>query len=188
MPWSPFPAFSERRSGATLWLVANHLKSKSRCGGEDSFDHDRGQGCWNLTRTSQARALAKWATSLVVESGEARVLLIGDFNAYMAEDPVRALESAGYENLIKRLPSAQRYSYVFAGQSGVLDHAFASSALQADILDVAIWHNNADEPAALDYVSGGKRDDRYAISPWRASDHNPVLIGLTLRQPAALRQ
>ena len=173
--------FSDRRSGTKLWLVVNHLKSKSRCGGPDSFDHDRGQGCWNLTRTSQARGLAKWVAGLMAESDEPKVLLIGDFNAYLAEDPVRALESTGYENLIKRLPASDRYSYIFGGQAGVLDHGFASAALQAEVTDVAIWHNDADEPATLDYASRGKRDDRYAVSPWRASDHDPLLIGLTLR-------
>ncbi len=171
--------FSDRRTGAAFWLVINHLKSKSRCGGADSFDHDRGQGCWNLTRTSQARALDKSVSMLVAQSGEPQVLLIGDFNAYLAEDPIRLLENHGYENLLWRLPAADRYSYVFAGQAGALDHGFASTALQSQISSIAIWHTSADEPSTFDYSTSSKPDDRYAATPWRASDHDPLLIGIT---------
>ena len=172
--------FSDRRSGIEFWLVVNHLKSKSRCPGANGFDHDRGQGCWNLTRTSQAKALHKWVQMLTARSAEPKVLLMGDFNAYLEEDPIRALESAGYEDLLKRLPADQRYSYIFDGRSGALDHGFASAALQPSVRGITLWHVNADEPAILDYVSGGKPDDRYAATPWRASDHDPVLVGLQL--------
>ena len=37
----------------------------------------------------------------------------------------------------------------------------------------AEWHNNADEAAAHDYRAGG-------TGPWRASDHDPLLVGLDL--------
>ena len=173
--------FIERDGGASFWLVANHLKSKSRCPSAQSFDHDRGQGCWNLTRVSQMRALARWSAELSDSSHDPNVLLVGDFNAYLNEDPIRLLEQAGFEDLIRRQPAAERYSYVYAGQSGALDHAFASDALRGAITATAYWHINADEPSVFDYTSSGKPDDRYAPGPWRASDHDPLLVGITLQ-------
>ena len=171
--------FADRRTGNAFWLVVNHLKSKSRCGGADSFDLDHGQGCWNLTRTSQARALDRWVHTLVTQSGEPKALLIGDFNAYFGEDPIQLLKNHGYEVLLQRLPATDRYSYVFAGEAGALDHGFATTALQDQISSIAVWHSSADEPSTLDYSTGSKPDDRYAPTPWRVSDHDPLLIGIT---------
>jgi predicted extracellular nuclease len=121
---------------------------------------------------------------LTAQSGEADVLLVGDFNAYLNEDPIQSIEAGRFENLLKRLPATDRYSYVFKGQSGALDHAFASESLQAQVAGVTVWHINADEPVILDYNTEFKTDDRYAVSPFRSSDHDPVLVGLTLAADA----
>ena len=48
------------------------------------------------------------------------------------------------------------------------------------VLGVAEWHVNADEPAVLDYNTGSGRQDLYSASPYRASDHDPVIISLDL--------
>ena len=79
----------------------------------------------------QAGALTRWVADLVSGSGEKDVLMVGDYNAYINEDPIKAIAAAGYENLIKRQPPAARYSYVFDGQSGSLDHAIVSTAFSA---------------------------------------------------------
>ena len=46
------------------------------------------------------------------------------------------------------------------------------------------WHINAEEPAVLDYNTEYKSADQvssyYAADAYRASDHNPLLIGLNL--------
>jgi predicted extracellular nuclease len=173
--------FSVRASGTGFWFVATHLKSKSRCPSTaDSNDRDRGQGCWNATRIRQARVLRRWTSALRLQSNEPNLLILGDLNAYLNETPVQTLEQAGFEALVKRLPPAQRYSYVFAGRSGVLDHAFASAAIRSQVRSAAIWHINADEPAVFDYTIDKKPDDRYAPSPFRASDHDPIWVDLQL--------
>ena len=176
--------FVARDNNATFWMVVSHLKSKSSCPSDSrSAERDRGQGCWNAARTRQASALAQWVGTLVARSGDSDVLMLGDFNAYLDEDPVRTLEAAGYLDQLRRLPPTERYSYVFNGQAGALDHGFASSSLAPYISGVTIWHSNADEPAVFDYQTDSKPDDRYAATPWRASDHDPVLIGLALPAP-----
>jgi predicted extracellular nuclease len=176
--------FVARDNNAAFWMVVSHLKSKSSCPSDArSVERDRGQGCWNAARTRQASALAQWVSTLVARSGNSDVLLLGDFNANLSEDPIRTLEAAGYVDLLRRLPPGERYSYVFAGQSGALDHGFASPSLTPHVSGVTIWHSNADEPAVLDYNTESKPDDRYAATPWRASDHDPVLVGLALPAP-----
>ena len=69
---------------------------------------------------------------------------------------------------------------MFNGEAGYLDHALASTALSAQVADAAEWHNNADEPVAVDYNTDGKPQDKYTDAPYRASDHDPVVLTLNL--------
>ena len=49
------------------------------------------------------------------------------------------------------------------------------------------WHINADEPDLLDYDTSFKSDAQDAIfapDPYRASDHDPVVVGLDLTSQA----
>jgi uncharacterized protein len=177
--------FAARDNGGSLWFVVSHLKSKGSCpSAADSPDRDLGQGCWNVSRVRQATALQRWINTLVAASGEADVLQVGDFNAYLREDPIATIEAAGYENLLMRLPRRERYSFVFNGEAGALDHAFASRSLRRQVSGMTLWHINADEPPVLDYNTEFKTDDRYAATPFRSSDHDPVLVGLQLRADA----
>ena len=50
--------------------------------------------------------------------------------------------------------------------------------MAARITGAAHWHINADEPAVLDYNTEFKAQDLYSASPYRSSDHDPVLVGL----------
>ena len=177
--------FAALDNGGGFWFVLNHLKSKGGCpASATSADAEFGQGCWNASRVRQATALTRWVNGLVAASGEADVLMAGDFNAYLNEDPLAVLRNAGHENLLGRLPPEGRYSYVFDNEAGALDHAFASTALSPQVAGVAVWHTNADEPTVLDYNLEFKTDDRYARSPYRASDHDPVVVGLSLNADA----
>ena len=71
-----------------------------------------------------------------------------------------------------------------AEQSGYLDHALASPSLAAQATGADDWHINADEPIALDYNVEFKTTNQvntfYDSGPYRASDHDPVVIGLAL--------
>lgn len=177
--------FAALSNNGSFWLVVNHLKSKGSCpSAAGDVNLDQGQGCWNAARTTQATALKNWVATLSQQSGEADVLMVGDFNAYLNEDPIKTLEAAGHEALLKRLPANERYTYVFSGESGALDHAFASSNLRSQISGVTVWHVNAEEPLVLDYNTEFKTDDRYAATPYRSSDHDPVLVGLNLNADA----
>jgi predicted extracellular nuclease len=177
--------FAAVGNNGDFWFVVNHFKSKGSC--PDTGDVDQGQGCFNLARTGQARALDSFVAKLK-GMGESDVLMMGDFNSYLLEDPTRVLEAAGNESLLQRMAAQDRYTYVFGGESGALDHAYASASLAPQVAGVGVWHINADEPTALDYNTDFTTDDRYAPTPFRASDHDPVLVGLTLAADPVVTQ
>lgn len=177
--------FSAVGNNGGFWFVVNHLKSKGSC--PTTGDIDQGQGCWNLARVHQAKALNSFVGKLKA-MGENDVLMMGDFNSYLLEDPTKELEAAGHESLLKRMPANDRYTYVFGGETGALDHAYASASLITQVSGVSVWHINSDEPTALDYNTDFTTDDRYAPTPFRASDHDPVLVGLNLAADAAVSQ
>lgn len=169
-------------------VVVNHLKSKG-CGSAEGAEADQGdgQGCWNPARTAAAQSLATWLADDATGSGEKDVLLIGDLNAYAQEDPIRSLVTAGYTDLLKQFIGEQAYSYVYFGQAGYLDHALANTSLASKVADAAVWHISADEPRVLDYnlefKSPVQQASLYAPGPYRASDHDPVIVALQMVEP-----
>lgn len=172
--------FAVDATGAVLTVIVNHLKSKgSSCEPEGDPNLGDGQGNCSRTRTDAAAAIAAWIASDPTGSNDADFLIIGDLNAYTQEDPLTALTNAGLTNLLKH---ADPYSFVFDAQAGALDHAIASASLVPQVVDVIEWHINADEPALLDYNLENGRDPSLfnPDSPYRASDHDPVVIGLEL--------
>lgn len=148
----------------------------------DDYDQGDGQGFWNATRTSAAQQLTDWLATDPTGAGDADYLILGDLNAYSQEDPVQAIEAAGYTNLLEEfIGAADAFSYVFDGQQGALDQALASDALAAQVTGVAEWHINSLEPDLLGY-SSQFTDARFynGDDPFAASDHDPLIIGLNL--------
>ncbi|WP_237055155.1 ExeM/NucH family extracellular endonuclease [Microbulbifer sediminum] len=179
-------AFQELSSGGTLAVAVNHFKSKGSCPNDGSLNDDQGdgQGCWNLVRTQAADALASWLAADPSGTGTEGVLVIGDLNSYARENPITTLEDAGYTDLLAGSGGGEAYSYVFAGQAGYLDHALANAALASSVTAATIWPVNADEPRALDYNTEHKSAEQintfYRADPYRASDHDPVIVELDL--------
>ncbi|NRR31591.1 ExeM/NucH family extracellular endonuclease [Oxalobacteraceae bacterium] len=175
-------------NGEKFSVVVNHLKSKGSCPAGSGADSDRGDGqaCWNATRVLQAqRLINSFVPQVVAAAGDPDVLLIGDFNAHGFEDPIDAITASGYVNQLERYvrPLGMPYSFIFDSESGYLDHALASASLSGQVAGAIEWHNNADEPTVIDYNTDGKPQDLYNALPYRASDHDPVIISLNL-QPA----
>jgi hypothetical protein len=175
--------FDVNATGARFTVVVNHLKSKgSDCNAVGDPDTGDGQGNCNLTRTAAANALVNWLAADPTGSGDPDFLIIGDLNSYAMEDPITAITGAGYTNLVSVFGGLYAYSYVFEGQAGYLDHALSSPTLTLQVTGAAEWHINADEPAALDY-NNYNQPLLYQPDPFRASDHDPVLVGLDLNAP-----
>jgi hypothetical protein len=177
-------------SGERITVVVNHLKSKgSGCG---AGDDDPVQGNCNLTRTLAAQALADWLATNPTGKNVIGSLVIGDLNSYAREDPIVALETAGFEDQLRRFTDGTPYTYTFDGMQGTLDTALADEAVAARVTGAAVWHINADEVPAIDYLeSVGVSFNRrfrtpeiaaayYDPSAFRSSDHDPVVIGVDL--------
>jgi len=170
-------------NGGRITVAVNHFKSKgSDCGDIGDPDLNDGQGNCNATRSMAAAALADWLATDPTGSGDADVLIIGDLNAYLREDPLQTLEDAGYVNTIDDADGRPARSFVFRGEAGALDHALASPSLLSQVSGAAEWHINADEPPILDYNLDGGRSPAFfdPQTPFRASDHDPVIVGLDL--------
>jgi predicted extracellular nuclease len=174
-------SFEVIATGAVLTVVVNHLKSKgSSCDADGDPNLADGQGNCNQTRANAAAAIADWVANDPTGSNDTDYLIIGDLNAYTLEDPLAALKSAGFTSLFD--VQSNPYSFIFDGQAGALDHAIASASLVPQVVDTMEWHINADEPALLDYNLEHGRDPALfdPDSPYRVSDHDPVVVGLDL--------
>jgi predicted extracellular nuclease len=175
--------FRQNSNGALLTIAVNHLKSKgSDCDELGDPNTADGQGNCAATRTAAAKAIVDWLNNDPTDSGDDDFLVIGDFNAYLAEDALRPFTQADYVNLVEATSGATAYSFAWDGQAGALDHALASPGLAPQVVGTIEWHINADEPPALDYNLRDSRDPALfdPDSPYRASDHDPVIVGLDL--------
>ncbi len=175
--------FRQLSTGEKLTVVVNHFKSKAAGGTGADADQGDGQGYYNATRTQQSQVLLAWLATDPTASGDPDFLIIGDLNAYAMEDPITALLNGGYVDLTRRFEGAGGYSYAFGGQFGHLDHALATPSLDSQVTGAQAWHNNSDEPIYLDYNLENKTAAQAALNvgtPYRASDHDPVLIGIAL--------
>lgn len=175
--------FQGKTSNKTFTLAVNHFKSKgSACNDVGDPDLGDGQGNCNITRTNAARALADWLATDPTSSGDPDFLVIGDLNSYAQEDPISALRSASYVNLIETRLDASAYSFVFNGQSGYLDHALAIPSLARQVTGIVDSHINADEPRVLDYnvefKTAAQVASFYNADAYRSSDHDPIVIEL----------
>lgn len=174
--------FQDNAASGVFTVVVNHLKSKgSDCLDVGDPDLGDGAGNCNLTRKAAVEALVDWLASDPTGSGDDDFLIIGDMNSYAKEDPIAAFTAGGYTDLVARYQGQQAYSYLFDGHLGYLDHALSSPGLLTEVTGATDWHINADEPDLIDYDMTYKQDAQdaiYAPDAYRASDHDPVLIGL----------
>jgi predicted extracellular nuclease len=184
-------SFEVLTTGARFTVVVNHLKSKgSDCADIGDPDTGDGQGNCNLTRTAAAAALMDWIATDPTGSGDADVLIVGDLNSYAKEDPVVTIERGSdgtpgslddFTNLVLAYEGAGAYSYVFDAQAGYLDHALSSQTLTPQVTGATEFHINADEPDVIDYDTTFKPPQQEALyepNGFRASDHDPVVVGL----------
>ncbi|HLF32261.1 MAG TPA: ExeM/NucH family extracellular endonuclease [Xanthomonadales bacterium] len=176
-------SFRGNQGGDMLTVVVTHLKSKS-CSGASGANADQGdgQGCFNRARTLAASALADWVLADSTGTGASAVLVVGDFNSYRMEDPVRAMQDRGLVDLLAQFSGGgqdEDYTYIYEGLAGTLDYTFGSPGLIPRVTGATVWHINADEATVLDYNDlPGKPEEYHDSGPFRSSDHDPVIVGL----------
>lgn len=133
--------------GQSLFVVVNHFSSK----GGDNPLWGRVQPPVQLTapkRHEQARAVRGFVDQLLAKDKGANVIVLGDLNDFDFSETTDILVGAGKTALIslpRTLPLKERYSYVFEGNSQILDQILISKNLQpASAYDIV--HMNAEFP------------------------------------------
>jgi 5'-nucleotidase len=171
--------FAPKGGGDPFLFVINHFKSKGSAGPwPGDPDTGDGQGASNESRERQATALNTWVNGLKADSGVDSVLLAGDFNSYTEEDPLQVLYTAGYTDVETHF-GHHEYSYSFGSLSGSLDHVLMNDAALERTTGTDIWNINAEESVALEYSRYNYHATNFwNDSPFRASDHDPVVVGL----------
>jgi 5'-nucleotidase len=161
--------------GRPLWIIGNHFKSKS---GDDPL-YGVVQPPVRITeeqRKAQAHAVRNFVNGLFEEDPRAWVIVAGDLNDFQfpepgegPDHPVGILEGIEGEtpliNLLRAEDPDERFTFVFDGNSQVLDHILVSPSLWRQFADADILHFNTSYPATL-------RED--PSTPLQSADHDPI--------------
>ncbi len=121
----------------------------------------------------QAKSLLKFVNG-IAKGSKSDVYLVGDFNSYAKEDPIKVFTDAGWSDLLFTHARGQ-YTYTFDGELGSLDHVIASPAATDKVNKAAVWSINSPEWAGREYPGTAAE----AGTPFRSSDHDPILVGVT---------
>lgn len=148
-----YQMFEDLTTGGRFTLSMNHFKAK---------DTTENQG--NAKRVTNATDLQNTLSSI---TSDPDILILGDLNCEMGEEPLQLLVDAGYEEqLLLYNPSAFSHCY---GGGQLIDHVFANSTMATQITGAAVYHicTKCGEGAAYN-------------ADYRYSDHDPYLVGLKL--------
>jgi predicted extracellular nuclease len=144
-------------NGQNIFVIVCHLNSK---GGDDplygSFLPPFESSA--IQRAGQARVINAFVQELLAVDPKAKVIVLGDMNDFPWSDSIQALQKDALTNLVTTLPLEEQYTYIYDGNSQVLDQIFASSGMMDSLIGVDVVHVNAE----------------YYYQE-RLSDHDPVL-------------
>nr|WP_153454807.1 endonuclease/exonuclease/phosphatase family protein [Streptomyces smaragdinus] len=140
-----------------VFVIANHFNSK---GGDQGLDSrfQQPNRTSEVQRTKQAAAEQSFVADLLAADPSAAVVSLGDFNDYQFSPAMKTLTKDGaLRDLVNTLPATERYSYVYQGNSQVLDHILVSPGLKPQQTSYDVVHINAE----------------FAT---QASDHDPQVV------------
>lgn len=131
-----------RFHGQNVFVIANHFGSK----GGDQPLHGRYQEPTRSSETKrhqQAAEVNTFVKSLLAVDKDAKAVVLGDLNDFEFSQTVGTLTDGGVLTpLVRTLPAAERYTYVYDGNSQTLDHTLTSPAITR--FDYDIVHINAE--------------------------------------------
>ncbi|MFJ1912317.1 endonuclease/exonuclease/phosphatase family protein [Streptomyces sp. NPDC088147] len=130
--------------GRTVFVIANHFASK---GGDESLTshHQPVNRSSEVQRLQQARSVNAFVKDILAAQRDADVLVVGDINDFEFSATAKALADGGaLYPAIKSLPAAERYSYVYQGNSQVLDQILTSPSITSGAFDYDSVHINAE--------------------------------------------
>ena len=128
--------------GKTVFLIANHFNSKLGDQGLEGRFQPPARSS-EVQRTEQARLENDFVKKLLAADPHAQIVVLGDLNDYQFSPAVQALTAGDVlRDLVDTLPVNQRYSYVYEGNSQLIDHILVSPAIKHD--DYEMIHINAE--------------------------------------------
>jgi len=157
--------------GTTVFAIANHFTSK----GGDNPLFGRWQQPVRSSETKrhlQAREIRSFLDRLLAADARANVVVLGDINDFEFSRTVDVVVGAGgtaVVDLPRTLPVRERYSYVFEGNSQVLDQILISKAL-------TVAPPGATSPA-FEYDIVHTNSEFHD----QDSDHDPQVVRLAIR-------
>jgi uncharacterized protein len=125
-----------------LFLINNHFNSKS--GDTPLFGEVQPPELKSeIQRILQASVVHDFVAEILAIDPQARVMVLGDLNDFQFSTPLDILEGEILLNLIESLPIEERYTYVYDGNSQVLDHILISENIEDNFISLDILHNNS---------------------------------------------
>jgi hypothetical protein len=154
-----------RARGRKLFVVVNHFSSKTD--DQPLFGPAQPPTRFSeLARHGQAQVVHDFVAMLLDLDPNANVIVLGDINDFEFSQTVDILEGEGaLHTLVADLVAAERYSYVFEGNSQVLDQVLFSPNLLGRFPHVYdVVHVNSEFADAV-----------------QASDHEPSVVRIDMR-------
>ncbi len=149
--------------GEDVVVIVNHWNSKS--GDTPLFGSTQPPVYGSeVQRHKIANVVNDFIEEVVSENPGANIVSVGDFNDFQFSETLKIHEGEHLTNMINTVDKADRYTYLFQGNSQVLDHILVSNHL-ADTTKTDILHINAD----------------FTDMAGRASDHDPVLVQIDVK-------
>lgn len=155
--------FCEFRFGdSSIFIINNHFSSKFGSPPMYGSMQPPKNGGFDR-RVAQFSLVSSVVDGIVAAVPGARVVVLGDFNEFLFEEPLKSAGKgkAGLQNLLELLPSTERYTYNFQGNSQALDHILVTGTL-AQGAQVDIVHVNSEFASQV-------------------SDHDPVIATLRIQ-------
>ncbi|MET9429243.1 endonuclease/exonuclease/phosphatase family protein [Streptomyces sp. NPDC003036] len=116
--------------GRTVFVIANHFGSK---GGDESLvsHHQPPNRSSETKRLQQAQSVNAFVKDILKAQRTADVVVLGDINDFEFSATTKALTDGGaLYPAVMSLPRSERYSYVFQGNSQVLDQILTSPSIR----------------------------------------------------------
>ena len=93
---------------------------------------------------------------------------------------MQALYAAGFTDIGSE-KSPEEHTYLFDGTVGSLDHVLGNAAALSAVTGAHVWNLSSVESVALEYSRVNyNATDFFEADPYRSSDHDPLLVGVSL--------
>ncbi|MFJ9737916.1 endonuclease/exonuclease/phosphatase family protein [Streptomyces sp. NPDC101166] len=130
--------------GRTVFVIANHFNSK---GGDQGLtsQYQPAARSSEVQRHQQAALVNGFVKDILDTERKANVIALGDINDFEFSGTADVLEGDGeLWSAIKSLPRSERYSYVYQGNSQVLDQILVSPAIRRGVFEYDSVHVNSE--------------------------------------------